>query len=217
MNIKHQSGAVLIISMIMLLALTIIGITSSSVTGLEEKMAANTKDMNLAFQAAEAALREGEASLKTKPNFDRNQTNANQGTGGYYTVLCGTDDTGCTVETTNATGGVQVPATTAPTTTGVTPFYQYVDWYATSNKKYIPYINTGTSGKKLIGLARDPEYIIEELSCVGSGSSAQDSLEGNTTSVDTPGRVMTMRITARGWGSNINSVTTLQTVVKVTY
>lgn len=56
-----QRGAVLAISLVILLLLTLIGVTAMSTTTLEEKMAGNTRDLNLAFQAAEAALREGEA------------------------------------------------------------------------------------------------------------------------------------------------------------
>ena len=59
-NHQRQSGAVLAISLIMLLLLTLIGITAAQVTGLEEKMAGNLRDRNLAFQAAETALRAGE-------------------------------------------------------------------------------------------------------------------------------------------------------------
>ncbi|MCK5830698.1 MAG: hypothetical protein KAH20_10390 [Methylococcales bacterium] len=44
----------------MLLLLTLIGITGTQVTSLEEKMAGNAKDQNLAFQAAESALIEAE-------------------------------------------------------------------------------------------------------------------------------------------------------------
>lgn len=58
---KRQSGTVLVISLIMLLLLTMIGVTGSQVTSLEEKMTGNMRDRNLAFQAAESALREGEA------------------------------------------------------------------------------------------------------------------------------------------------------------
>jgi type IV pilus assembly protein PilX len=64
LSFKHQSGVVLPVSMIMLLLLTLISITSSQVTGLEEKMAGNSRDTNIAFQAAEAALRGGETFLK---------------------------------------------------------------------------------------------------------------------------------------------------------
>lgn len=68
-SFKHQSGVVLPISMIMLLLLTLISITSSQVAGLEEKMASNSKDLNLAFQAAEAALRVGEAATAGTPTL----------------------------------------------------------------------------------------------------------------------------------------------------
>lgn len=71
MNYSHsyqkQSGVVLIISLIMLVLLTLIGVTSMQVTGLEEKMAGNMKSNNLAFQSAETALREGEGWLATQP------------------------------------------------------------------------------------------------------------------------------------------------------
>lgn len=56
----QQSGAVLAISLVILLLLTIIGISAAQFTGLEEKMAGNLRDRNLAFQAAETALREAE-------------------------------------------------------------------------------------------------------------------------------------------------------------
>lgn len=61
----HQSGVVLVVSLIMLLLLTLIGVTSSQVTSLEEKMAGNSRNYNLAFQAAESALRAGEAATAT--------------------------------------------------------------------------------------------------------------------------------------------------------
>ncbi|MCN4143929.1 MAG: hypothetical protein LC437_02285 [Thiohalomonas sp.] len=59
-----QSGAVLFVSLVMLLLMTIIGITSMRSTLLEEKMAGNMINRGVAFQAAESALRGGEAYLK---------------------------------------------------------------------------------------------------------------------------------------------------------
>ena len=64
-NHKEGEGAVLIISLIMLLLLTIIGVTAIQTTSLEEKMAGNMRDQNLAFQAAESALRVGETETAT--------------------------------------------------------------------------------------------------------------------------------------------------------
>ncbi len=78
-NSTDQSGAVLIISLIMLLLLTIIGASSMQTTSLEEKMAGNLRDRNLAFQAAESALKAAEASLVPPlPTF------TDPGTGGFY-------------------------------------------------------------------------------------------------------------------------------------
>lgn len=58
---KHpQSGAVLVVSLLILLVMTVIGVTGSRSTVLEERMAGNMRDKELSFQAAEAALREGE-------------------------------------------------------------------------------------------------------------------------------------------------------------
>jgi type IV pilus assembly protein PilX len=62
-NKIEQSGVVLVISLIMLVLLTLISITSMQVTGLEEKMAGNSKDKNVAFQAAGAALRDAERDI----------------------------------------------------------------------------------------------------------------------------------------------------------
>lgn len=61
--VTSESGVVLVISLIMLLLLTLAGLAGSQVTSLEEKMASNSKDQNLAFQSAEAALRAGEANI----------------------------------------------------------------------------------------------------------------------------------------------------------
>lgn len=61
----EQEGGALVVSLLILLVMTLIGVTGMQVTSLEEKMAGNMRDRNLAFQAAESALRAGEASLTT--------------------------------------------------------------------------------------------------------------------------------------------------------
>lgn len=64
--INNQRGAILIIAMIMLLLLTIIGLSSMRGTSLQESMAGNMRDSSLALQAAEAALRKGEGVVSEK-------------------------------------------------------------------------------------------------------------------------------------------------------
>ena len=60
---SRQRGAALIVSLVFLLILTIVSAASMQSATLQERMAGNAKDINLAFQAAEAALREAEAQL----------------------------------------------------------------------------------------------------------------------------------------------------------
>jgi len=60
---RKQRGAILVVALIMLLLLTLIGIGSMQGTTLQERMAGNMRDEGLAFQAAETALRQGEATL----------------------------------------------------------------------------------------------------------------------------------------------------------
>lgn len=57
---RAQQGSVLIIALIMLLLLIMVSLASMRDTSLQEAMAGNTRDSNLALQAAEAALRKGE-------------------------------------------------------------------------------------------------------------------------------------------------------------
>ncbi|MEX6501654.1 pilus assembly PilX family protein [Pseudomonas zhanjiangensis] len=64
MGKQKQEGAVLLICLVMLLVLTMIGISSMSNSTLQERMAGGARDYNQAFQAAEAALRVGEAHVR---------------------------------------------------------------------------------------------------------------------------------------------------------
>lgn len=61
---RSQQGAALIVSLILLTALTLIGLSSLQVTALEEKMAGIEHDYNLGFQSAEIALREAEGFIE---------------------------------------------------------------------------------------------------------------------------------------------------------
>ena len=68
---REQRGSALIVAMVMLLVMTLLGVTAVRNTTLQERMAGNLRDSNLAFQAAERALREGETFLRgaTLPPF----------------------------------------------------------------------------------------------------------------------------------------------------
>ena len=63
-NLTSERGAALIVALVMLLVMTVLGVTAARNTNLQERMAGNLRDNNLAFQSAERALREGEAFLQ---------------------------------------------------------------------------------------------------------------------------------------------------------
>lgn len=58
---RSQEGVVLIVGLIMVLLLSIIALAAMRGSGLQEAMMGNTRDRNIAFQAAEAGLTAGEA------------------------------------------------------------------------------------------------------------------------------------------------------------
>ncbi|XXF08206.1 pilus assembly protein PilX [Pseudomonas sp. D2-3] len=89
MNRNSQQGAILIVALIMLLLVTIIGLASIRGTSLQERMAGNLRDQELALQAAEAALRKGEAAVASKFNAGTLSTLATADESGTYNSFPG--------------------------------------------------------------------------------------------------------------------------------
>lgn len=76
---RRQRGAVLVLGLIFLTMLTLMGVAAYSVATQEEKMSGNARDLKLAFEAAESALRDCESVIGgfgSLPTFD--------GSGGMY-------------------------------------------------------------------------------------------------------------------------------------
>ena len=65
--LSRQSGAALISSLLLLLVLTVLGVVMMQTSRMQERMAGNTRDLNLALQGAEAGLRYGEAVIAAAP------------------------------------------------------------------------------------------------------------------------------------------------------
>ncbi len=60
---RTQSGATLVIALVILLVLTILAVAVMQSSTLEEKLAGNYLERNRVFQAAESALRAGESAV----------------------------------------------------------------------------------------------------------------------------------------------------------
>jgi type IV pilus assembly protein PilX len=133
---RKQRGAVLIVSLILLLVMTVLAISGSQVVRLQERMANNTRDVDLALQGAEAGLRDAEEYIESLTSLP--------------SPLCtSTSATGCMIfeqGTLRTTGTFDLR--TAAATSG--------SWWMTSAREYR---TAGTAD--LTGINRDPRFVIE--------------------------------------------------------
>jgi type IV pilus assembly protein PilX len=76
---KKQSGAVLVLGLTLIMVLSVIVISSARTTVLQQKMSANLRDKELAFQSAESALNAGETYIRStrQEEIAGNFSNAN--------------------------------------------------------------------------------------------------------------------------------------------
>ncbi len=85
----RQHGAALITSLIILLVLTVLGVSAMSTSSLEELMAGNLRDQDLSFQAAEAALKDGERYVDSWGGMPPTANNSGTNNGLYSTDTFG--------------------------------------------------------------------------------------------------------------------------------
>jgi type IV pilus assembly protein PilX len=190
---KLQSGVVLVVSLIMLLLLTLIALSGSQSTSLEEKMAGNMRDRNLAFQAAEAALRDAESDI-------------NNVRGNALKRISGVTDF------TSSCGAANGFSTAADSDDGLC--YAYPGSFAGSNSNpptwptealmsAPPSVSYGTftGAAAITGIpaAQQPRYIIEGLN--GMGRECNFLIHKPC-----------YRVTVRAQGANPNTVVWLQTI-----
>ena len=191
---RQQRGATLVVSMIMLLMLTLIGVAGMRDTMLQEKMAGNLRDRELALQAAEAALRQGEAAAKTAANW---------GIPGY-------------IDQTGATGGIVRIVSGYPFSAAPEQLYWNPDKHAWNSSDSVAYVGT------LTDVAKQPRFVVEKLPknmtsyapavtkfAAGAGAG------GLVTAADlTPKRASVSRqdyrVTAIGWGITGTAAVVLQ-------
>jgi type IV pilus assembly protein PilX len=80
----RQSGTALFISLILLLVLTVIGVTAARMQTVEERMAQNDDNHQLAMESSEAGLRQSEQALVAQAPW---ATNFPANAGGTYDLL----------------------------------------------------------------------------------------------------------------------------------
>ena len=138
---KFQQGSVLITGLIFLMIMTMIALSALSSGTVEEKLAANDRDRQVALQAAEAILREAETTLFAAPPFDPFDPEK-------FTDAC------------QPAEGEKIGGFCTPLPPGVTPRWQTLNW--TSGKHARTFANpTGKLKDKFGELSAQPQYIVE--------------------------------------------------------
>lgn len=77
---NHQQGAILIVSLVVLLSLSIIAIAALRTSVEQEKISANLRELSVATQSTDSTLREAELTINSMMNTNLFQKSG----GGYY-------------------------------------------------------------------------------------------------------------------------------------
>jgi len=141
--VTRERGASLVVALIFLIILTMLGLTTMRVATMEERMSGNSRDRSLAFQAAEAALRDAEMDIEDlKVDGSRKNVNRISGMAGA--------DANCTNGLCCNVGGLTCIEPSSPV-------------YISKSLKTAPSVAFGqyTEAPPMSGLSLQPRYLIE--------------------------------------------------------
>ncbi len=150
-NIGYEKGATLFTALIFLIMLSVLGVNLAQMSSLEERMAGNNRNQDLAFQAAEAALKYVETNLTagvilhTKIPVPANNTSGTVTAAGLRAInVCLPNNASYW----NGTGSADCAGTT-----------QQFAWTSGTAR---------TAPLSLNNIASQPMYIVERLANVGT-------------------------------------------------
>jgi type IV pilus assembly protein PilX len=185
-SVQNQNGATLFTALIFLIMLSVLGVNAAQMSAMEERMSGNTRSRDLAFQAAEAALKYVEANLNIGENIrtlipePANTTTGTVAGPGLRAIdVCLPNS----AEYWNGTGGTK--ATHCDGTT--TPY----SWLATGTPATVR-----IASLNLNQVASQPTYVVERFPNVGTTER--------------------YRVTARGVGGDDKAVVILQAMFSFT-
>jgi type IV pilus assembly protein PilX len=143
---NHQTGISLVIVMIFLVILSVLGVSAMQSSTLGSRVARNEADRTLAFQAAEAALRDGELDIK---NLKANNT------------ACVAASAGCRAENISRGNGFDTSCTLGlcDSRAFTTPVWEDTAKWATTGTS-VEY-GTYTAAADLPVVGQQPRYILE--------------------------------------------------------
>jgi len=189
---QSQQGVILIVALIMLLAMTIVGVTLITGSTLQERLAGSSRQLTIARVNAEGALREAEEALRaistagvlTLPAIEANFL----GQTGHYVEL---SNPGFLTAFSKLSEDVADPDNWTGTTPAITA----------------ELASTVTSPAG--GNITEPRYVIEYLGTLELGASDSPNIGASTTVIPNP---FVFRITAIGYGVNDKISAILQSI-----
>ena len=181
---RRQRGLSLITTLVLMLATLALGVAVMSVSAMEERLIGNTKDRDLALQAAEAALRDGEQDVANNVSPS--------------TAFTDTCDSGlCTPPSQRDALGALASLPVDDSRLGF-------DWTADGQVRHY---GQYTGAAQFPSVAQQPRYVIEKFSYLGTPSGESVVLGSEPVA---PG--VGYRITARGVGARPETVVVVQSI-----
>ncbi len=179
-----QRGLSLIVILLMMVVLGFMALSGMSTGIVQERMAGNARDQNIALQAAEAGLRDAEADIE-----------ANLDAGSGFADPC--------------VAGLCLPPSMVATGAVSTPRWQGLSW-STQARTY----GSRTSASALLGpgnvaLSSQPRYIVEMMPSLPTADGSSACTGCTTTAVE---RARAYRITVRATGVRDTTVVMLQSI-----
>ena len=190
---RHEAGVSLIIVMIVLTVVSLLGVAGIQISSLGEKSARNDRDLQIAFQSAEAALLDAENDIRgigtasRKSKFGNNLTSFQTGCGTLENAgLCDLVSSGL-------------------------PAWLTVDFKDVSRAAKSAYFGQFTnqqfqSGAAGLQPAREPRYVIEPVRDTAAGGTSRDQAQENPT--------ISYRVTAIGYGPRNDIQSVIQGLVR---
>lgn len=187
-----QRGISLVIVMIFLVILSVLGVSAMQTSTLSSKVARNQLDRTLAFQAAEAALRDAELDLNNK-KFDK-VTKCTAGAIGCRATLITAGGSNFGNDTTSDPTANRCNlglCSTDDPVAGALPFWEERARWTNTNDSVVYGTNTGATNLPVV--AQQPRYMIEYFK---------------------QGDEAVYRITSLGYGASASTTIMLQTAYK---
>ena len=179
-----QRGVSLIVILLMMVVLGFLALSGMSTGIVQERMAGNARDQNVALQAAEAGLRDAEADIES--NIDANS---------------GFDDP--------CNAGLCLPPSMVAVGAVSTPRWQGLNWSTQARGYGSRTATAALLGPGNVALSSQPRYIIEMLPSIPTADGSSACTGCTTVAVE---RARAYRITVRATGVRDTTVVMLQSI-----